>query len=138
MNKAFNRTDILKFLPVLWHEVSRMKSRVEEVVHSLTNKKVRDEKLVEFKKQIVSNKSLKQYFKNNPAEKEILQNDIGKSKVAHKAQFKHLATLPFYCIPTEIIAVTEEQRKHCTAGTGYHVPQLGDGGAQATSGNVSQ
>lgn len=59
MNKAFNRTDILKFLPVLWQEVTRMKSRVEEVLHSLTNKKVRDEKLVEFKKQIVSNKSLK-------------------------------------------------------------------------------
>jgi hypothetical protein len=41
-------------------------------LNSLSNKRVRDEKLLEFKKQIVSNKSLKEYFKNNPTEKEIL------------------------------------------------------------------
>lgn len=108
MIKAFNRPDMLKFLPVIWHEVGKMKGRVEEILHQLSAKKVKEEKLIEFKKQIVSNKSLKAYFKNNPQEKEILQNDIGKSKVVHKAQFKHLATLPFYCIPTEIIAITEE------------------------------
>lgn len=111
MTKSFGRSDILKFLPIVWHEIGRMKSRVEEVMHSLSNKKVRDEKLLEFKKQIVSNKSLKQYFKNNPTEKEILQNDIGNSKVVNKSQYKHLAALPFYCIPAEIVAVTEEQRK---------------------------
>ena len=57
---------MLRFLPIIWHEVERMKSRVENIHMSLTNKKVLDEKLVEFKKQIVSNKSLKSYFKNNP------------------------------------------------------------------------
>jgi len=106
--KAFSRNDILKFLPIIWHEVSRVKSRVEEVLNTLSNKKVRDEKLLEFKKQIVSNKSLKEYFKNNPSEKEILQNDVSKNQSTHKLQFKHLGTLPFYCIPSEIIAVTEE------------------------------
>ena len=84
MGKLYNRPDMLRFLPVIWHEVERMKSRVEDIVRQLTNKKVLDEKLAEFKKQIVSNKSLKQYFKNNPQEKEILQNDISKKPVIHK------------------------------------------------------
>lgn len=63
---------MLKCLPVMWHELIKMKGRVEQVLNSLSNKRVRDEKLLEFKKQIVSNKSLKEYFKNNPSEKEIL------------------------------------------------------------------
>lgn len=76
MLKAYGRGDILKCIPVIWHEVSRVKGRVEEVLQTLSNKRVRDEKLLEFKKQVVSNKSLKEYFKNNPVEKEVLQNDI--------------------------------------------------------------
>jgi len=132
MVKLYNRSDMLRFLPVIWHEVERMKSRVEDIVRQLTNKKVLDEKLVEFKKQIVSNKSLKQYFKNNPQEKEILQNDISKKPVVHKKQYSHLKALPYYCIPSHIIAVTEEQRKQCTAGTGFH-NQTSD----STSGNLS-
>ena len=53
---------MLKCLPVMWHELIKMKGRVEQVLNSLSNKRVRDEKLLEFKKQIVSNKSLKEYF----------------------------------------------------------------------------
>jgi len=76
MEQAFGRTDILKCIPVIWHEVVKMKGRVEQVLATLSNKRVRDEKLLEFKKQILSNKSLKEYFKNNPTEKSVLQNDI--------------------------------------------------------------
>ena len=99
---------MLKCLPVLWHELIKMKGRVEQVLNSLSNKRVRDEKLLEFKKQIVSNKSLKEYFKSNPSEKEILQNDIMKNQFKDKNFFKHLDTLPFYCIPKEILAQTPE------------------------------
>ena len=53
-----------------------MKGRVKDVLATLSNKRVRDEKLVDFKKQVISNKSLKEYFKNNPQEKQVLQNDI--------------------------------------------------------------
>jgi len=56
----------------------------------------------------VSNKSLKEYFKNNPAEKMILQNDIEKNRAKDKNLFKHLDTLPFYVIPTEIMAITPD------------------------------
>lgn len=45
----------------------------------MSTKKVKAEKLVEFKKQVISNKSLKEYFKNNQTEKDILQNDIEKA-----------------------------------------------------------
>lgn len=108
MNKNFSRQDILRFLPVLWHQITNLKSRVEEVCGSLNNKRVKEEKLLEFKKQVVSNKSLKAYFKNNPQEKEILQNDITKSSFKDKIMYRHLGNLPFYCIPNEIIAITEE------------------------------
>jgi len=76
MSKAFSRTDMLKCVPILWHEVTKMKGRVDEVLSNLSNKRVKDEKALEFKKQVVSNKSLKEYFKSNPTEKLVLENDI--------------------------------------------------------------
>ena len=76
MTKAFQRNGILKCIPILWHEVTKMKGRVDQVLANLSTKRVRDEKALEFKKQVVSNKSLKEYFKNNPTEKLVLQNDI--------------------------------------------------------------
>lgn len=57
----------------------KIKSRVEDVVKTLDNKKVKDEKTNEFKKQLISNKRLKEYFKNHPEEKDILMNDISKT-----------------------------------------------------------
>ena len=50
MTKNYGRKDILRCTPVIWHEISRIKSRVEEVIAKLSNKRVRDEKLLEFKK----------------------------------------------------------------------------------------
>ena len=50
MTKNYGRKDILRCIPVIWHEISRIKSRVEEVIAKLSNKRVRDEKLLEFKK----------------------------------------------------------------------------------------
>lgn len=52
----------MKCVPVLWTELNRLKSRVEAIVNSLSNKTVQNEKVIEFKKQLVSNKSLKAYF----------------------------------------------------------------------------
>ena len=70
--KQYDREDMLKCIPIIWHELVKVKGRVQDVLGTLSNKRVKDEKLVDFKKQVVSNKSLKEYFKNNPAEKEIL------------------------------------------------------------------
>jgi hypothetical protein len=50
MLKNYGRKDMIKCIPVIWHEVSRIKGRVEEVLATLSNKRVRDEKLLEFKK----------------------------------------------------------------------------------------
>ena len=67
---------MLKCLPILWAELNRLKSRVETVLATLNNKTVNNEKTIEFKKQLDSNKSLKSYFNDHPEEKEILLNDI--------------------------------------------------------------
>lgn len=101
-----------------------MKTRVEGVLNTLGNKRVKDEKLIEFKKQVLSNKSLKEYFKQNPSEKEILQNDIEKNSqhIKDKVLFRNLGTLPFYAVPKEIMATTPEQVALCTAGSGAYVP----------------
>jgi hypothetical protein len=50
MVKAYKRADMLKCIPILWHELAALKSRVEDVVNSLNNKVVKDEKNIEFKK----------------------------------------------------------------------------------------
>lgn len=36
--------------------------------------------------------------------------------------FKHLDTLPYYCIPKEIMATSESSQRLCSAGSGYSVP----------------
>ena len=76
--KNFGRDDMMKCIPVLWTELNRLKSRVESILNSLSNKTVQNEKVIEFKKQLVSNKSLKAYFSEHQEEKEILLNDIDK------------------------------------------------------------
>ena len=57
---------MLKCLPIIWPEISKSKSRVESVFNHLSNKAVQQQKVLEFKKQLVSNKALKEYFKQNP------------------------------------------------------------------------
>jgi hypothetical protein len=50
MMKAFSRDNMLKCIPILWQELMKIKTRVEDVVKTLDNKKVKDEKTNEFKK----------------------------------------------------------------------------------------
>ena len=58
---------------------------------------------------MVSNKSLKSYFKENPQEKEILENSIQKSlSKKDKNLFRSLDVLPDYVVPDSILAVTPE------------------------------
>lgn len=109
---------MFKCVPIVWHEVSRFKSRCESVLMSLNAKNVMREKTIEFKKQLVSNRSLKEYFKANPQEKDILIGDIEK---AHKFRqsallFKSLDIIPPYLVPTSIMAVTTESIGEVTIG----------------------
>ena len=64
--KNFGPNMTLKCVPVMWAEISKVKSRVESVVSYLTPNNVKKQKVLEFKQQLVSNKSLKAYFKENP------------------------------------------------------------------------
>lgn len=106
--KAFSRADMLKCIPIIWQDLQRIKTRVEDVVKTLDNKTVNNEKVIEFKKQLLSSSKLKEYFKQHPQEKEILLNDIQKGATRDLILFKHLDYLPFYVIPTQIMAVTPD------------------------------
>ena len=66
MMKAYSRQDMLKCIPIIWPELIKIKTRVEDVIKTLDNKTVKNEKLVEFKKQLLSNQRLKDYFKEHP------------------------------------------------------------------------
>lgn len=50
MFKNFSRENMLKCIPILWQELMKIKTRVEDVVKTLDNKKVKDYKTNEFKK----------------------------------------------------------------------------------------
>lgn len=117
--KAFTQQNMIKCIPIMWQELVKIKSRVEDITRTLDNKTVKMEKQNEFKKQLVSNKRLKEYFIQHPEEKEILINDLAKNDVTSKTRimYKHLSFLPSYVIPTQIMAITEDQIRTCTTGT---------------------
>ena len=96
MLKAFNIPNMIKCIPILWQELVKIKTRVEDVIRTLDNKTVKTEKVNEFKKQLVSNKRLKEYFNQHPEEKEILINDLAKNDTysKNKHMYKHLSFLP--------------------------------------------
>lgn len=48
--KNYSRDNMILCIPVMWQELMKIKSRVEDVVRTLDNKKVKDEKTNEFKK----------------------------------------------------------------------------------------
>lgn len=122
-SKNFGRSDLLKCLPIMWSELNRLKSRVETVLGTLSNKAVNNEKVIEFKKQLVSNKSLKQYFAEHPEEKEILLNDIDKvTGRTDRYLFRNLDVMPSYVIPENIMAQTEDQIALCTLGSASVIP----------------
>ena len=117
MQKAFSVPNMIKCIPVMWQELLKIKGRVEDVTRSLDNKTVKTEKTNEFKKQLISNKRLKEYFAQHPEEKEILINDVQKSDVTRNAiMYKHLSHLPFYVIPQQIMPITIDQIRTCTTG----------------------
>lgn len=125
--KAFSNAHMLKCIPVLWQELMKIKTRVEDVVKTLDNKKVKEEKTNEFKKQLLTNKRLKDYFSNNPQEKEILLNDLAKSDTSQRDRFmfKHLGFLPSYALPQQVMAITPEQIQQCTVGTNSILSGIG-------------
>lgn len=50
MQKAFNSPNMIKCIPILWQELVKIKTRVEDVTKGLDNKTVKAEKTNEFKK----------------------------------------------------------------------------------------
>ena len=118
LQKNFSTANMIKCIPILWQELVKIKTRVEDVTRSLDNKTVKNEKTNEFKKQLITNKRLKEYFNQHPEEKEILINDLQKNDTnRNKILYKHLSHLPFYVIPSQILAQGWDDIKSCSTGT---------------------
>lgn len=111
--KNINRTDILKCLPISWSDLCKFKARADGVLATLSSKAVLREKMLEFKQQLVSNKGLKEYFKQNPQEQEILLNDISKARRLRTdtSLFSSLDIIPPYLVPERIFSSEPEETR---------------------------
>ena len=101
MKKRYGRS-LLVTLPIDWLEVNKLKSRIDDIHCTLTNKKVKTYMSNEIKKQILSSKKLKEYFNEHGEEKEILKSSI-ESDYSYRYMHKNLDYLPNYLYPKSII-----------------------------------
>lgn len=101
MKKRYGRS-LFTVLPMHWDEVNKLKSRVDDIVCTLTNKKIKAYMSNEVKKQILNNKNLKGYFEEHEEEKEILKSSI-ESDYKYRHMHKNLDFVPDYLLPKSII-----------------------------------
>lgn len=101
MKKRYGRS-LLVSLPIDWIEVNKLKSRVDDIHCTLINKRIKTYMSNEVKKQILSSKKLKEYFKEHEEEKEILKSSI-ESEYYFRHLHKNLDFLPSYLYPKTIV-----------------------------------
>lgn len=101
MKKRYGRS-LLVTLPIDWLEVNKLKSRIDDIHCTLTNKKIKTYMSNEIKKQILSSKKLKEYFKDHEEEKEILKSSI-ESEYKYRHMHKNLDYIPSYLYPKSIV-----------------------------------
>ena len=101
MLKRYDRS-LFVMLPIDWTEVGKLKSRVDDIHCTLTNKKVKSYMSNEIKKQILTNKRLKEYFSEHQEEKDILKSSI-ESDYKYRFMNQNLGFVPDYCMPKNIL-----------------------------------
>lgn len=107
MVKRYNHS-MFTTLPIYWIEVNRLKSRVDDILCTLTNKKIKSYMSNEIKKQILHSKKLKEYFQEHEEEKEILRSSL-ETDYKYRHMNKNLDYLPDYCLPKAIVKSEIEQ-----------------------------
>jgi ATP-dependent RNA helicase DDX56/DBP9 len=110
-------------LPIDWTEVNRLKSRVDDILCTLSNKKIKEYMSNEIKRQILTNKKLKEYFNDHQEEKDILKSSI-ESDYKFRFMNKNLDFVPEYCTPRHVLV------------SAIHKKIEGDEGLQQTSENI--
>lgn len=88
---------------MLWRELEGVKSRVEDIFRTLHDKVAKQERANELKQNILRSSKLKEYFKENPKEKEVLAASLSRAKVSN-VMYRHLNYLPTYCMPKQVLA----------------------------------
>jgi hypothetical protein len=96
-------------LPIDWIEINRLKSRVDDILCTLSNKKIKEYISNEIKKQILTNKKLKEYFNDHQEEKEILRSSI-ESDYKFRFMNKNLDFVPDYCMPKHVLVSAIEKK----------------------------
>ena len=100
---------------MLWRELEGVKSRVEDIVRSLNDKIIKQERANELKLNILKSTKLKEYFKTHPKEKEVLASSVSRAKVSN-SMYRHLSYLPTYCMPKQLLALEDEDIKMSVSG----------------------
>lgn len=108
MLKKYGRS-LFVHLPINWTEVNKLKSRVDDILCTLTNKKIKQYMGNEIKKQILTSKKLKDYFQEHEEEKDILKSSID-SGYKYRYMNKNLDFVPDYLMPNAIIKSAIEQK----------------------------
>jgi ATP-dependent RNA helicase DDX56/DBP9 len=96
-------------LPINWTEVNKLKSRVDDIHCTLTNKKIKNYMANEIKRQILTNKKLKEYFNEHEEEKEILRSSVA-SDYKYRFMNQNLDFVPDYCYPKSILISAIEKK----------------------------
>ncbi|CAI2360978.1 unnamed protein product [Moneuplotes crassus] len=108
MLKRHNRS-LFVTLPIDWIEVNRLKGRVDDILCTLSSKKIKDYMGNEIKKQILNNKRLKEYFDEHQEEKDILKSSV-ESEYKFRFLNQNLDFVPDYLLPKHILASAIEKK----------------------------
>lgn len=109
LRKKYGNLD-MQCLPIEWSEVNKLDGRVGDVLSSITGKTIRNHKQNEVKKQLLQSKKLRDYFKDNEQERDILRASLAEEN-KFKHQTKSLMSIPDYCRPKYIIAPPKLENK---------------------------
>jgi len=112
--------------------------RAREVLSACTKAVIREARLAEIRSELLKSKQLEGYFKKNPREKEVLEQDTKKHKLRVHSE---IADVPSYMVPpalraqnygtTQRVASGSANRKrkhskHMTSGEKRHHKRMGD------------
>lgn len=108
MLKRNNRSMFVN-LPIDWIQVNKLKSRVDDILCTLSKKKIKSYMGNEIKKQILNNKRLKEYFDEHKEEKEVLKASV-ESEYKFRFLNQNLDFVPDYLLPKNILISAIEKK----------------------------
>lgn len=66
----------MKEFPLKKNEVEAFRYRIADVVTAISNKQVKNSRMVDFKKKMLKSKDMEKYFRENEPERKLLVEEI--------------------------------------------------------------